>query len=40
LNIQPCRCKVQEGADHAPVLSLVHSLTIFIWDMSCGEVGR
>jgi hypothetical protein len=31
LNVRPCRCEVREGADHAPVLSLVHSLTIFIW---------
>jgi hypothetical protein len=31
LNVRPCRCEVQEGADHAPVLSLIHSLTIFIW---------
>jgi hypothetical protein len=31
LNVQLCRCEVQKGADHALVLSLVHSLTIFIW---------
>jgi hypothetical protein len=31
LNVRPCRCEVQKGADHAPVLSLVHSLVIFIW---------
>jgi hypothetical protein len=31
LNVRPCHCEVQEGADHAPVLSLVHSLAIFIW---------
>jgi hypothetical protein len=30
LNIRPCRCEVEEGFDHAPVLSLVHSLAIFI----------
>jgi hypothetical protein len=31
LNVWPCRCEVQEGADHALVLSLVHSLFIFIF---------
>jgi hypothetical protein len=31
LNVRPCHCEVQEGADHAPILSLVHSLAIFIW---------
>jgi hypothetical protein len=31
LNVRPCRCEVQEGANHAPVFSLVDSLTIFIW---------
>jgi hypothetical protein len=31
INVRPCRCEVQEGADHTPVLSLVHSLAIFIW---------
>jgi hypothetical protein len=37
LNIQSYRCEVQEGADHAPVLSLVHSLAIFIWTKrGCG----
>jgi hypothetical protein len=31
LNAWLCRCEVQEGADHASVLSLVHSVAIFIW---------
>jgi hypothetical protein len=31
LNVRSCCCEVQKGADHAHVLSLVHSLTIFIW---------
>jgi hypothetical protein len=31
LNVRPCHCEVQEGANHAPVLPLVNSLTIFIW---------
>jgi hypothetical protein len=30
LNVRSCRCEVQEGANHAPVLPLVHSLTVFI----------
>jgi hypothetical protein len=31
LNARSCHRKVQEGANHAPVLPLVNSLTIFIW---------
>jgi hypothetical protein len=31
LNVRPYCCEVQNGVDHAPVLSLVHNLTIFIW---------
>jgi hypothetical protein len=31
LNVRLCRCEVQKGVDHAPVLCLVHSLAIFIW---------
>jgi hypothetical protein len=31
LNIRSCRCEVQEGADHAPVVSLVNNLAILIW---------
>jgi hypothetical protein len=27
LNVRPCRREVQEGANHAPVLSLVDSVT-------------
>jgi hypothetical protein len=30
LNVRLCHCEVQEGADHALILSLVHSLAIFI----------
>jgi hypothetical protein len=31
LNGQSCHQEVQEGVNHAPVLSLVDSLAIFIW---------
>jgi hypothetical protein len=31
LNVQSCRHEVQEGANHAPVLSPINNLTIFIW---------
>jgi hypothetical protein len=31
LNVRPCCHEVQEGANHAPALSLINSLTIFIW---------
>jgi hypothetical protein len=31
LNVYSCCCEVQKGVDHAHLLSLVHSLAIFIW---------
>jgi hypothetical protein len=31
LNAQLCHREVQERVDHAPVLSLVNSIAIFIW---------
>jgi hypothetical protein len=30
LNVYPCHCEVQEGANHALVLSLIISLAILI----------
>jgi hypothetical protein len=36
LNVRPCRREVQEVANHAPILSLVNSLVIFIWTQ-CGS---
>jgi hypothetical protein len=31
LNIRSCRREVHEGANHASILPLVNSITIFIW---------
>jgi hypothetical protein len=36
LNVRPCHCEVQEGADHAHILSLFHGLAIFVWIQCCG----
>jgi hypothetical protein len=35
LDVRPCRCEVQEGADHAPVLSLIDCVIIFIGIHCC-----
>jgi hypothetical protein len=31
LNVLPCHREVQEGANHAPILSLVNGLVVLIW---------
>jgi hypothetical protein len=40
LNVQPRCCQVQEGANHAPVLLLVHKLSVLVRVYRCSRTHR